>query len=400
MGMAASQARLLTITARMHDVEYQAQSIQNAKIALSTQEDQVYQAYLAALDATTLTVKDYKGNVIPANFNNLCGTNAVQFAGVRDRYMLTDEKGRVVVPDDVAEDYEKYKKDCNTSYDFALYMMTGGSEEDVEKLKDAALEVKGQNPSTFEKQLTDALKAVYSALPNEDGGIWEKEFEDQEVDGQIVKTAFENARSNLWNSYLNGHENDNEYKDAFKHYNKLLELERSQDFSLYKGYGEEIFEKAGLEDLYAEPAFWAYVSYFEQIQANGGRYVSISEFNGINGIGNANSDGDWLQDMTKAGKLTIDVTTFDGKGNFKLASTSVATEASLEYTTTTTIDKAAYAKAEAEYEHKMKEINQKDKKFDMDLSKLETERTALKTEYDSVKKVIQDNIERTFGIFS
>ena len=191
-----------------------------------------------------------------------------------------------------------------------------------------------------------------------------------------------------------------EYKDAFKHYNKLLELERSQDFSLYKGYGEEIFEKAGLEDLYAEPAFWAYVSYFEQIQANGGRYVSISEFNGINGIGNANSDGDWLQDMTKAGKLTIDVTTFDSKGNFTLASTSVATEASLEYTTTTTIDKAAYAKAEAEYEHKMKEINQKDKKFDMDLSKLETERTALKTEYDSVKKVIQDNIERTFGIFS
>ena len=38
--------------------------------------------------------------------------------------------------------------------------------------------------------------------------------------------------------------------------------------------------------------------------------------------------------------------------------------------------------------------------FDMDLSKLEAERTALKTEYDSVKKVVSDNIERTFGIFS
>ena len=42
----------------------------------------------------------------------------------------------------------------------------------------------------------------------------------------------------------------------------------------------------------------------------------------------------------------------------------------------------------------------KDKKYDMELSKLETEREALKTEYDSVKKVISDNIERTFGIFS
>ena len=48
----------------------------------------------------------------------------------------------------------------------------------------------------------------------------------------------------------------------------------------------------------------------------------------------------------------------------------------------------------------MKDINMKDKKFDMDLSKLETERTALTTEYESVKKVITDNIQRTFGIFS
>lgn len=71
--MAASQARLLTITARMHDVEYKAQSIQNAKIQLSTQSDQVYQEYLEALDATTLTVDDINGNTITANFNNLVG---------------------------------------------------------------------------------------------------------------------------------------------------------------------------------------------------------------------------------------------------------------------------------------------------------------------------------------
>ena len=56
MGMAASQARLLTITARLHDVEYKAQSIQNAKIQLSTQSDQVYNEYLEALNATSLTI--------------------------------------------------------------------------------------------------------------------------------------------------------------------------------------------------------------------------------------------------------------------------------------------------------------------------------------------------------
>ena len=63
MGMAASQARLLTITARMHDIEYQAQSIQNAKIELATQSDEVYQDYLKALDATTLTINDGTGQM-------------------------------------------------------------------------------------------------------------------------------------------------------------------------------------------------------------------------------------------------------------------------------------------------------------------------------------------------
>ena len=61
--MSASQARLLTITARLHDVEYQAQSIQNAKIQLATQEDKIQQEYLDALDATTLTYKTDNGYV-------------------------------------------------------------------------------------------------------------------------------------------------------------------------------------------------------------------------------------------------------------------------------------------------------------------------------------------------
>jgi predicted nuclease with TOPRIM domain len=80
--------------------------------------------------------------------------------------------------------------------------------------------------------------------------------------------------------------------------------------------------------------------------------------------------------------------------------TSPSSDSSLSYTETTSIDKTALAKAEAKYEHDLEEINKKDKKFDLSLSKLESERTALTTEYDSVKKVIQDNIERTFGIFS
>ena len=140
---------------------------------------------------------------------------------------------------------------------------------------------------------------------------------------------------------------------------------------------------------------------FQEIQAVGGQCVGISEFDGIDGIGDAANDSEWLKQMISCGKFTIDISERNAKtGQVSLKSTSVATDSGLEEVATTTIDKTAYAKAEAEYEHERKKIDQKDKRFDMDLSKLETERTALKTEYDSVKKVVQDNIERTFGIFS
>ncbi|MBO5737955.1 hypothetical protein J6R97_03625, partial [bacterium] len=66
----------------------------------------------------------------------------------------------------------------------------------------------------------------------------------------------------------------------------------------------------------------------------------------------------------------------------------------------TSIDNRALAKAEAEYEHKLKQINSIDKKYDLDLSKLETERNALTTELDTVKTVIKDNVTRSFKIFS
>ena len=41
-----------------------------------------------------------------------------------------------------------------------------------------------------------------------------------------------------------------------------------------------------------------------------------------------------------------------------------------------------------------------DYKSDQDLKKLDTEHTALQTEYESIKGVIQKNVERSFKAFS
>ena len=112
MGMAASQARLLSITARIHDVEHQAQSIQNAKLALATQSDQAYNDYVKALDATSLTLnalntKTGETSIIAATFNNLCSRSRATAAD-GSNYALRNRDGKLIVEDDVEQAYYKF----------------------------------------------------------------------------------------------------------------------------------------------------------------------------------------------------------------------------------------------------------------------------------------------------
>ncbi len=380
MGMAASQARLLTITARMHDVEYQAQSIQNAKIQLSTQSDQIYQDYLEALDATTLTIKDYEGNTVIANFNNLFGIDSVD---TKDKYALFDDRGRLVVEDEIATAYNEFKDSGAESdaYAFAMWMLNpnGGNPEDID-LKDAEDTVAADTSNLSDK--SDNLNKIISDLGEKDITC-KSDLQNAIVDAENSGDA---ARAKTLQKALDEYEG----------------LEKSYRYKLYQQNAEKVYNAQYGEDgegYFDQDDFNYYVRMYNEIQQAGG-CVSIDEFDGpLNG--DASTDGDWLKNQLSSGKFSISIVNTDKKnGDISFSTTSTATDSSLAETTTSTIDKKALAKAEAEYEHESKKIDQKDKKYDMELSKLETERTALTTEYDSVKKVISDNIERTFGIFS
>lgn len=378
MGMAASQARLLTITARMHDVEYQAQSIQNAKVQLATKSDEVYQDYLEALDATTLTVKDSNGNTISANFNNLWGRNAVDT--VINKYAIQDEHGNLIVSEDIKEAYDNYMTDkgSNTSspYAFAIYMIGGTESVKLENLDKDCDEVYADISKDSEIIESNSYKAIASAKKDMEEILNGKDYNDLKDKDKEKYDKLEKTYYNLM--YTN-------YAERI--YNKNVGANSADDYENY-----------GIEEYNSED-FNYYVNIFRQIQACGG-CISITSFDGDLG-GNAATNGDWLKNQLENGRFSISKINTDKKtGEVDMSTTSIATDSFVGTTTTTTIDKRAYAKAEAEYEHETKAIDAKDKKYDMELSKLETEREALKTEYDSVKKVISDNIERTFGIFS
>lgn len=112
---------------------------------------------------------------------------------------------------------------------------------------------------------------------------------------------------------------------------------------------------------------------------------------------------DWLKFALEHGVVTLEKVTFveeaediTGLKTSKWQSTMHNTCADISEVD----DEIAVARAEAEYTKKLNEIEAKDKKYDNDIKKLDTEHNALQTEYESVKGVIDKNVERSFKAFS
>ena len=391
MGMAASQARLLALTARIHDVEYQAQSIQNAKVQLSTQEDQVYQEYQDALDATTLTFtamdpKSGEKSTITANFNNLFSINRAYPKNGRD-YALFNSRGKIVVDEELFNGYESFIEEGypESAYAFALFMMGDQQAFDVEDL------------IAFETSVVENNYIVDS-----NGDVIGSEDETlEELYNNVVNVLCEYGEADPdtvdiydTNDICYDNEAMSKYRTAMNQYLNYL----------YKNYAEQVYnfmnQQSGVDaPEFDRETFDYYVKMFKVIQQCGG-CISIEDYNGSFN-GDAKNDSEWLTNMVESGQMTIRYIVVDSRtGDITINGTNPGADENIKYTTTTEIDKVALAKAEAKYEHDLKLINKKDKEFDLSLSRLETERQALTTEYDSVKKVIQDNIDRTFGIFS
>lgn len=123
---------------------------------------------------------------------------------------------------------------------------------------------------------------------------------------------------------------------------------------------------------------------------------------------NLYTSADWLQFALEHGMVTLRKAEFfipsENSGKASTLQGEGITWNSIPYTNASNItsvdDEVKIAIAEVKYKNTLKEIENKDKKYDQDLKKLETEHTALQTEYDSVKEVVSKNVERSFKAFS
>ena len=117
---------------------------------------------------------------------------------------------------------------------------------------------------------------------------------------------------------------------------------------------------------------------------------------------------DWLEFALKNGIVTLSQASYFNPSEDSSKTAEYTAEgfywSQKPYTNASDIvsvqDDAAIARAEVKYKNATTEIENKDKKYDQDLKKLDTQHNALQTEYESLKNVIDKNVERSFKAFS
>lgn len=383
MGMAASQAKLLSITSRMHDIEYKAQNIMNQKTTLATQKDDLYENYLEALDAKKIQVAYADGisrNYVDATFATVCKYDPARCVD----YTLKDSKtGKVIVDSKTYDIYTNQGYD-NDKYAFAWAMLGMGEMGSWNGEDDCMFIGYGLSNTTESGNLfmTEVEQLVYDNLAE---------------DIPQLKTAWESFQT----VDKDESKSDGEKQKALKEFRNVL----------YSFCGAEIYQGMRLDkesgdaenptnfnanypenydDISGELQY--YLHLYEAIQDAGG-CIDLEKF-----CEDGDSGNEWFNNAVNSGQVTISVYNKYGT-NTGWTDTSVATSTNQNYLQEVP-DESDLKKAEAEYQHELDIVNQKDKRFDNDLNKLETERTSLKTEMDSIKKVRDDNIDKTFKIFS
>ena len=104
MGLSASQARLLSITARLSDNELRSQTITTAKMSLASKTSEASSAYLDALNQTELMFSTYDadGN---KTLQKLTGTSLTEYGSLKNQYGIINTDGQIMVSETDANNY-------------------------------------------------------------------------------------------------------------------------------------------------------------------------------------------------------------------------------------------------------------------------------------------------------
>lgn len=201
MGLAASQARLLTITARLADNELRSQTINNAKMRLATQSAQASDEYVSALNNAQMMFSNVGTDGLTQKqaltFNAL-----TQYSQYNTQYGIVNSAGMIMVSE---EDAAIFK---NTSNNLEGFLKAHGLEWETTFFKDDSLQSKLQ--SFYSNDSTEYIANLLSQSYNNKSGseaLKERYLDSLSQDASIENLNYQMLAQNYYQQAIQLYQN-------------------------------------------------------------------------------------------------------------------------------------------------------------------------------------------------
>ncbi len=262
MGMAASQARLLSITTRMSDNELRSQLINNSKMRLATESSQVSENYINALNEAQYMFTNYDANN-KATYQQLTFNSLTAYNEYNNQYGLSNAAGQILVSERDAKRFEQadgslenflgaYGLEYKTSYFEELEKQFGNDKVKLDTIKN----LDGTTTTNYSKYNIAELQAIYEG--------------NQETGGKHA--GYDNSlMSQSFNTYL---KLEDKYSQAEEKYFSIIEnvmMDYAKGVTANGVSYETIlnYVNAGSADNNAIPYFYAFEAIINKMEAEG-----------------------------------------------------------------------------------------------------------------------------------
>ena len=421
MGMSATQARFLSLTARKSNVEFEGQQINQQRTTLSNESASYYSELCNMEVPTPPSVDDY--TKVSYTFNDGAMTNTVTSLIARGSgeysvsYLQQWQDDYSITPASSALIARSKRLDGTVVYSVGTSKLRSLGEEP--RLKDDVVKVflpdgdSGSGVYAYYKEpvvIKEHLKSGPGGVPIQDENgnfiVIRVDVYEANDDGTLKKD--EEGQDILALQVSNPFGDD--------YYNSLDEKQRADLLEEERYYIKMLQDKYGADTTWAvryvkNSTTGSYEPYFYKIEdLNNNEKYTANDLANIDcySLGSSTQTKEVLNQKAVVEKDSsgryIGITLFDKEGN----------QTSYSLTTTTTTDEEAYNDAmnqyhyaQHEYDHKIQEINskleviqQQDKNLELKLKQLDTEENAISTELDAVKKVISKNVDSSFKTFN
>ena len=393
MGMAASQARFLGLTARKTNVEFEGQQINQQRTTLSNQSANYYNQLLGMAVPVPPSVDDYTKTVYTFEDGALSNSISSMIAQAGGLYLIS---------------YTSSWTDDFAAVSAGQSIVTKNSNPDPNKTNNAINGVVYGVGAKELRRMGDAFKLdVYKDDQKTGASVYMKNgkyYSDAEC-----KTAIKDVDKSSYK--LNENYNDEYLKSlSLDQLEKLQEEEEQYISILNKQYapdGNETWMVRYVQNT--STGTWS--PFFNK------KSVLDKAIYSDNGSSQSNIPAYTIGSAQKTEEVKGVQARMEQDASGRIISVTLnpgnADEVTYAVTTNTTTDQAKYNDAMNQYEYdkyqydqSIQEINAKieiiqseDKNLELRLKQLDTEQDAISTEMDAVQKVIEKNTESTFKTF-